>query len=212
MRSPAPLVAFGLASISLAMSRAPRMTARSSSAASTVRRSGKPDFCTRPPSSMRRRVRARRSCIQARVSVRARAASARRMAAVVRRSAAAVVSHSRMSVAGAVRLCPSFTAKEALAFALPRLLCTRIGLGALDRLEECAGQRFRIERIGAGSSDEFAELDDAAGTQLLLLVMKGFEFGVDVARFAHAVWSSLRVGWGYMTALQTSIMSLYEVS
>src|SRR3954452_23595818 len=196
MRSPALLVAFGLASIWLAMSSAPRMTARSSSAARAVRRSGKPDFCTRPPSSMRRRVRARRSCIQARVSVRARAASARRMAAVVRQSAAAVVSHSRMSVAGAVRPCPAFAAKEAVAFAPPRFLCARIGIAALDDLEECAGQRFGIERIGAGRGDELAELDDAAGTQLLLLVMKGFQFGVDVARFAHAVWSSLRVGWG----------------
>src|SRR4051812_11838067 len=174
MRLPALLVAFGPASIWLAMSSAPRMTARSSSAARAVRRSAKPDFCTRPPSSMRRRVRARRTCIQARMSVRARAASARRMAAVVRRSAAAVVSHSRMSVAGAVRLCLVFAAKEAVAFAPPRLLCARIGLGALDRVEERAGERFGIECVGAGSGDELAELDDAAGAQLLLLVVERF--------------------------------------
>src|SRR4051794_2474486 len=140
------------------MSSAPRMTARSSSAASAVTRSGKPDFCTRPPSSMRRRVRARWSCIQVRESVRTRAASARRMAAVVRRSAAAVVSHSRMSVAGAVRLCPVLAAKEAVALAPPRLLYARIGLGALDRLEEHAGEGFGIEGVGAGCGDELAEL------------------------------------------------------
>src|SRR3954471_10529545 len=44
--------------------------------------------------------------------------------------------------------------------------------------------------VSAGCSDELTELDDAAGAQLLLLVVERFEFGVDVARFAHAVRSS----------------------
>src|SRR3954470_23373547 len=115
----------------------------------------------RPPSSIRRRVRARRACTQVRVSKRAWVRSVRMSAAVVRCSAAVVAWSARSSVAGAVRLCPSLAAKEALAPLLPHLLSARISLGTLDRIEERPGQGFEIQSVTASRGDELAELGDA---------------------------------------------------
>src|SRR3954447_10799277 len=197
MRSATLIAGLELSSIWPTVSSAPKMTARSSSVSAAARRAGKPDFCTRPPSSMRRRVRARRSCIQARVSVRTRAASARRSAAVVRRSAVVVACSSRWSVARAVRLGAVFAAKEAVAFPPPRLLRAWISFGALDRFEQRARECLGIERVGAGCGNQFAELSHTASAELLLLVLERLQFGVDVARLAHGSWVlRLQISWG----------------
>src|SRR3954452_15965859 len=139
----------------------------------------------RPPSSIRRRVRARRACTQVRVSKRAWVRSVRISAAVVQCSAAVVAWSARSSVAGAVRLCPSLAAKEALAPLLPHLLGARIGLGPLDRIEEHTGEGFEIQSVAAGCCDQLAELGDALEFQRALLVLKRLQLGIDVARLAH---------------------------
>src|SRR3954451_13857586 len=125
----------------------------------------------RPPSSIRRRVRARRACTQVRVSKRAWVRSVRISAAVVRCSAAVVAWSARSSVAGAVRLCSSFAAKEALAPLLPHLLGARIGLDPLDRIEERTGKGFEIESVTASRGDQLAELSDALELERALLVL-----------------------------------------
>ena len=97
--------------------------------------------------------------------------SARLSAAVVRRSAAVVAWNARSSVTDAIRFRPSFVAKEALASLLPRLLCTRINLGAFDRIEERTGESFEIESIATGCGDQLTELVDTFELERALLVL-----------------------------------------
>ena len=137
--------------------KAPSRVARSSSTSST-----RPAFWTRPPSSMRWRVRSRRALAQSRMSVRAFWASSLWRWVAARRSRRAVACRSRSRVTSPVPLSPgallSVAAKErGTAFGPPR---DGFGLfpGLLDGREQHAGQGFQGQGIGAGCQHQLAEL------------------------------------------------------
>jgi hypothetical protein len=69
----------------------------------------------------------------------------------------------------------------------PRLLLIRVDSGAFDGFEQDTGEGFDIERIGPGGADQFAQLRDLLQAQGGGLVLKGFQFGIDVTWLAHGV-------------------------
>ena len=172
--------------------KAPRRVARSSPVRST-----RPALATRPPSSMRWRVRSRRARAQSRVSSRARATSALAVSASLRRLARrSRSSSSRRPGRGrlvAVRAGPcgvgrgggALAAKEGGAALAPALDGLGVGLGLFEAAQQQAGQRIGVKGIGgAGGEEQLAELGLLLAAELLGLVLKGLELGLNVARAA----------------------------
>jgi hypothetical protein len=67
----------------------------------------------------------------------------------------------------------------------PRLLLFGVGSSAFDSIEQDTGEGLDIKRIGPGGTDQFAQLRDLLQAQGGGLVLKGFQFGIDVTRLAH---------------------------
>ena len=116
-------------------SRAPSNVARSSSTSSTS-----PAFCTSPPSSIRWRVRARRSCTHWWVSSRLRARSSLLRSTVSRRSRAAVARSSANSIAGCC-LGPAPAALLTEGLLVPGPPRDRLGASSIARGRRAARRR-----------------------------------------------------------------------
>src|SRR3546814_2651576 len=138
--------------------------------------STRPAFWTRPPSSMRWRVRSRRATTHPLVSVRRAAASSLFLACASLPCAFTVAASASASLATA-------SLKEGRAPRAPRLLFVRVG--RFHSGEQRTGERVQIERIGPGGRDQLAELLDLAGLQSLGLVVQRPQFRVIVAHLSH---------------------------
>src|SRR5271168_4504670 len=146
------------------------MVARSSPVRSTTRA-----LTTRPPSSIRCRVRLRRSTCHARISYRALAACWRLRAARLRPSAASVALSCRWSS-------PRPALKERGAAPGPRLPLSSIF--GLSQHDQRARQFVDAKAIGPGSDDQFAKLLHLAALEVARLVLKRFQFPVEIPRLA----------------------------
>src|SRR3546814_535602 len=142
-----------LRSFAAPSSNKPNIAGRSSSVSST-----RPDFTTRPPSSMSCRVRSRRFTTHARVSSRARRATNRWPAAAARLSAVCDLRRRASSA-------PPRPLKEGDASLAPRLLHRRL---RFRRGEQGAGERLDRQRVRTGRDCKLAELP-----KLLLLEQFG---------------------------------------
>src|SRR3546814_10821336 len=118
----------------------------------------RPAFGTRPPSSMRWRVRSRRATTHPLVSVRRAAASSLFLACASLPYAFTVAASASASLATA-------SLKEGRAPRAPRLLFVRVG--RFHSGEQRTGESVQIERIGPGGGDQLAELLDLADLQTL---------------------------------------------
>jgi hypothetical protein len=87
----------------------------------------------------------------------------------------------------------------------PGVLSVIVAGGALDRIEEHAGEGFGIEGVGTCGKDELAELGDFAGFEVFLLILECFELGVDVTGLAHGVCSSRWSHVDWLVALEVSM-------
>src|SRR3546814_5232454 len=158
---------------------APKRVARSSSVRST-----RPAFWTRPPSSIRWRVRSRRATTHPLVSARRAAASTLRLACASLVSALCIAASASPSLAPA-------SLKEGCAIGAPRLPVS-LNLRFGDDVEQRPGQHIGVERIGPGGGDEFAELLDLLRLERAGLVAERPQFGVIVADLAHVLRSDER--------------------